>query len=206
MRAKSRQRRGPEDSGDRIVPTTHGGHGVRSAGRRWTGWDVARCASREKTPSSVSSASQRHEMTAHEHDNQSVPNGIWDLKIYLNGAKTGHCPTLPKCSFTVSLSGFCGRFDVAGNIFHGIVGLILGFGAPELLGGADLAQRIWKGEPDPAEDQAAIKVGFASVVNNSSFTFESLAAAIKAGINTIATSPECKLCDEGPWNPPPTNP
>ena len=72
MRAKSRQRRGPEDSGDRIVPTTPGGHGVRSAGRQWTGWDVARCASREKTPSAVSSASQTHEMTAHEHDTQPI--------------------------------------------------------------------------------------------------------------------------------------
>lgn len=133
------------------------------------------------------------------------PNGIWDLKVYLKNIKTAHCPTLPKCELTVSLSGFCVRFDMPGNIFYGIVGLILGFGALESLAGADLAQRIWTGHADPPEDQAAIKVGFASVVNNT-ITFESLAAAIKARINKLATSPECKLCDEGPWTPPATNP
>ena len=95
--------------------------------------------------------------------------------------------------------------SLPGNIFYGIVGLILGFGARELLAGADLAQRIWTGEADPAVDQAAIKVGFASVVNNT-ITFESLAAAIKARINELATSAECKLCDEGPWTSPATNP
>jgi hypothetical protein len=86
----------------------------------------------------------------------------WDLKYTydMSRMKSGFCPT-EKCKGYLTLCGECLRFDLAGNIHYGYVGIKSGFTELELINGASIAQFVSTrgGHFDPPEDTESIKVG-----------------------------------------------
>lgn len=123
------------------------------------------------------------------------PDGVWDLKPYLKGATTAHCPS-GNCDYTVTLCDVCIRRDMPGNIFYGYIGRFLGISEGMLLVAADAAQRLHTGKPDPKEDQQAIIMGFCiyDATNGGVVTRDAICRCLSHWKYGMATSPDCKPC------------
>jgi len=98
----------------------------------------------------------------------------------------GTCPG-PGCADTTTLCGKCTSYDAMANIHFGHVERKLGFTIGELLTGSTIAQKKKRGEWDPPEDKALIRIGW-------EVKKKGLCPAFLAKTSELKMFPKCSAC------------